>query len=70
MNRLIPLLCTAFGALSSCHAATPRASKAPTNDAAIRRYFVANLTGDKEALPAKALSLDAVTKARTQAPLG
>lgn len=66
MNRLIPLLCIAFGALSSCHAATPRASKAPTNDAAIRRYFVANLTGDKEALPAKALSLDAVTKARTQ----
>ena len=66
MNRLIPLLCIAFGALSSCHAATPRASKAPTNDAAIRRYFVANLTGDKEALPAKALSLDAVAKARTQ----
>lgn len=66
MNRLIPLLCIAFGALSSCHAATPRASKAPTNDAAIRRYFVADLTGDKEALPAKALSLDAVTKARTQ----
>ena len=66
MNRLVPLLCIAFGALSSCHAAAPRASKAPANDAAIRRYFVANLTGDKEALPAKALSLDAVAKARTQ----
>lgn len=66
MNRLIPLLCIAFGALSSCHAAAPRTSKAPANDAAIRRYFVANLTGDKEALPTKALSLDAVAKARTQ----
>ena len=65
MNRLIPLLCIAFGALSSCHAATPRASKAPTNDAAIRRYFVAQMLSHyrlAEALKFQAVSLEVLAQ--------
>lgn len=81
MKRLTYLLYFALGTLTSCGASAARTAPQPekaqppvtphiptvrASDETVQKYFASTLSGQEEALPVSSLSLEDITKARSQ----